>query len=103
MPICRHARTIWRAGPDQTARSYRSASESRRIVKLVEPIVAHFLHNPIADDNQPRLIGGRCIEVLMNGERRHVDEITARPFETFGLARPVPFEGVEAIVFQIPM
>src|SRR5690242_3864157 len=103
MRICRHSRTIWRPDPDQIARSYRSALKSRRIVKLVEPIVTHFLHNPIADDNQPRLIVGRCVEVLMNGERRHVNEITARPFETLGLPRPVPFESVEAIVFQIPM
>src|SRR6476659_6273601 len=103
MRICRRFRTIWPPGPDQTARCRPSASKSRGSVKLVEPIVAHFLHNRVADDDQPRLIVGRCIAVVMNGERGHVDAITARPFETLGLARPVPFAGFAAIVFEIPV
>src|ERR1700674_378981 len=86
------------------ARSDRHAIASipRGALELVEPIKAHFLDHAVADDDQPRgaVVGG---EVLVNGERRNVDEIAARPSEALGLARPIPLEGVEAVEFQIPV
>src|SRR5450759_3273413 len=70
--------------------------------ELIEPVVAHCFNDTIADDDQPSIDAG-VGEMLVNGERRNVDEITALPFEPLWLFVPIPRKGVEAVEFQIPM
>src|SRR5262249_28276 len=63
------------------------ALEPGRGLQLVEPVVAHFLDDAVADHDQSRT-GVRGGEMLVNGERRNVDEIAAFPFELLGLGIP---------------
>src|SRR5262249_61634271 len=43
------------------------------------------------------------VEVLVDRERRYVDEVAAFPGEFLRLVRPLPLEGVEAVEIQIPV
>src|SRR6516165_7352160 len=76
--------------------------ESGRGLQLVEPVVAHFLDNAVSDHDQARA-GARAGEMLVNGERRNVDEIPALPFELLGFGIPVPGECIKAVEFEIPV
>src|SRR5215470_12001140 len=75
----------------------RKASKSRCILDLVEPVEAHFLDHAVGDYDQPRLRRRMVVEMLVDGEWRHVDEVAPLPREFLRLARPLPFEGIEAV------
>src|SRR5262249_42908335 len=79
------------------------ASEPRRILQLIEPVEPHLFDDAVADDDEACLaiVGG--VEMLMDGEGRYIDEVTALPSEALRLRHPVPFKGVDALEFQIPM
>jgi hypothetical protein len=49
----------------------------------------------------PRFVSRVIVEMLVDRERRHVDEIAALPFEFLGLARPFPFERLIVISNRI--
>src|SRR5215831_13932770 len=87
--------------PDQTRTS--KSSKPRRVLDLVEPVEAHFLDHAVGDHDQPRLRRCVVVEMLVDGERRHVDEIAALPFEFFRLVRPLPVESIEAVEIQVPV
>src|ERR1700730_3957001 len=78
-------------------------SKSRRILDLVEPVEAHFLDHAVGDHDQPRLRSRMVVEMLVDGERRHVDEIAALPGKFLRLRSPLPVESVEAVELQGPM
>src|SRR5688500_13824922 len=79
-----------------------SGSKAGRVLQLIEPVKAHRLGDAVADDDQPRL-ALVAAEMLVDGEGRDVDEVAALPLEALGLRRPVPFEGFDAIEFQVPV
>src|SRR5215467_12194302 len=68
-------------------------SKPRRILDLVEPVEAHFLDHAVGDHDQPRLRRRMVVEMLVDGEWRHVDEVAPFPCEFLRLVRPLPFEG----------
>src|SRR5215470_16560826 len=78
-------------------------SISWRVLELVEPVESHFLDKAVADHDQPRLVRRVRVEMLVNCEWRHVDEVTPCPFEFPRLIAPFPFECVNAVEFQVPM
>src|SRR5215469_17611919 len=43
------------------------------------------------------------VEMLVDGERRHVNEIAALPGEFLRLLRPLPVESVKAVEVQVPV
>jgi hypothetical protein len=77
-------------------------SESRRMFELIEPIITHRFNDTIANYDEPG-IGTGVGKVLVNGERRNVDEIAALPFEPLWFFVPIPGKGIDAVKFQVPM
>src|SRR5467141_3896424 len=78
-------------------------SKPWRILDLVEPVEAHFLDHAVGDHDQTRLRRRMVVEMLVNGEWRHVDEVAPFPREFLRLDRPLPFEGIEAVEIQVPV
>src|SRR5262249_49432172 len=74
--------------------------ESRRVLYLIEPVVAHLLDHPVAHHDEPRVCGR---EVLMSGEGRDVDIVALFPLELLRHVGPFPFEGIEAVELHVPM
>ena len=70
--------------------------------ELIEPIVTHRFNDTIADHDEPG-IGAGVGKVLVNGERRNVDEIAALPLEPLWFFVPIPGKGIDAVEFQVSM
>src|SRR6202012_3897724 len=94
----------WAAGLSASfrLRITQSSSKPRRALHLVVPVEAHVFDDAVTHHDDAAFLA-RLGEVLMHRERRHIDVIAPRPFEFLRLVGPFPFEGVEAVPFQIPM
>src|SRR5690348_5646780 len=75
---------------------------ARRMLQLIEPIEAHRLDDAVTDHDQPRLRIA-VIVMLMNGERRDVDEVSALPLVPLRRRLPLVLELVETIESEVPV
>ena len=78
------------------------SSKSGGAFDLIVPVEAHVFDDAIAHHDDAALLPG-IGDVLMQGERRDVDIIAARPLEFLRGLRPFPLERFEAISFQVPV
>src|ERR1700677_4381682 len=91
-----------RRSPPQDRAASALASLRWRVFQLIEPVEAHRLDDAVADHDQPGLaVPG--VMMLMNGERRHIDEVPTLPFVTLRRRLPLIFELVGAVEPQVPM
>src|SRR4029077_17936254 len=77
-------------------------SSARRVLHLIEPVEAHRFDDAVADHDQTRFVLARA-EMLMDRERRDIDEIAPRPFGFARFGFPIPLIGVDAVEFEIPV
>src|SRR5882672_11611406 len=90
-------------GPAATQKRERlRASRARRVLHLIEPVESHRFDDAVADHDQARFVLARA-EMLMDRERRDVDEIAPRPFGFARLGFPIPLIRIDAVEFEIPV